>query len=140
MQRIDSIAGNPHVSIAPSYEIVVPDVHPSRIPYLSVYDHYLPVVSVVELRAEPEKREFRIRELHDLDSCLLHFVVVSRSDLDIRDILVYEPYLDPFTGLFHKQFPYPFASIILLEIEIFHMDVMPGVEDVVHQGIEFAPS
>ena len=125
--------------VPPAEEIVIADVHPSRIADIPVYDHNLSMIPVIELGTEPEQREFRIGELDNFDSGLLHFVVIPRSDLYIGYVLIYEPYLNTFARLLHQEFAYPAAAVILLEIEIFHMDMVPGVEDVVHEGIEFPP-
>ena len=48
LECMDGISGDSHMGIAPSYEIVVPDVHSAGIAYLSVYNHDFPVIPVIQ--------------------------------------------------------------------------------------------
>ena len=120
--------------IPPLQEIVVADVHSSGIADLAVDDGDFAVVAIIELCAESEQIESRPREFHDLDASLLHFVIVERAYVDIGDIFMYEPDLYAFSRLFHQQFlDFP-ASAVPPEIEIFHMDVFPGIFEIPHQS------
>ena len=126
------------MGVPPADEIVVADVHPARVADLSVNHHYLPVVPVVEQGAQPECGEFRVGERDHLHSGFPHFLEVPRPDVDVGDVFVYETDLHALPCLLHEQLLYHLAALVLLEEEILHMDMMPGIPDVLGQGFELS--
>ena len=122
--------------IAPSHEVVIADIHASGIADTPVDYHDLTMVTVVQLRDEIHERPPRLGELLHLDTRLFHLIVILRTDDDIGDILVYEPDLHPFTSLLHQHFLDLLAALVLSEIEIFHVDGLLGIAQILHQQLE----
>lgn len=121
--------------VAPAEEVVVADVHASGVSDLSVYDHYLAVVTVVELR---QQEDVRVGELHDLHSGLLHLIVVAFPDRDVRNVFMYETHLYAFACLLHQQLLYLPAAVILQEVEILEMDVVLCGKQVIDKGFQLS--
>ncbi len=126
------------MGVSPSLEVIVVEVHSAGVPDTSVNHDNLPVVPVVERGDELEEMRSRVGESHDLDTCLLHVVVVSWPDREISYVLEDKPDLDSLPGLSHQDFLDGLAAFVVPKLEIFHVDRLLGFKDILAELIEFA--
>ena len=83
------------MGVSPADKIVLADIHPPGISYFPVNHDYLPVVPVIEHGAQPEYGEFRVGKRDDIHTGFLHLLEISRPDVDVGDVFIDEPDLDP---------------------------------------------
>ena len=116
------------MGIPPLVEVVVSDVHSAGIAYLSVEDDDLLVVPAAKMEE---------RVMPHLDAVPFHAREETRPFPDVHEILHYVPH---FQGIFPAKIhggTHQAASRIPEELEILHMDVIPGIHHVDGQKIEF---
>ena len=130
------ISGDAHVCIAPFYKIIIADIHSAGISDFAVDDHYLPVVAIVKLRNQVYERPSRLGEFLHHHTGFFHLVVVTGEDVDVSDILVYESDFHAFTRLFHQHFLNLLSTLVMAEIEIFHVNILLRILQVFHEKFE----
>ena len=136
LQVIDGIAFYSHVHITPcadfreSVDVVVGDVHSSRIGDFAVDDGYFAVITVCRM-IDVGKGE-RV-ELDNLDSLLPYFFEMSLLERfivrPVAERIKHGPYFHAFFHLFGQQIEKRIGYRVIAEIEVFQMNVVFGVAD-----------
>ena len=130
LQTVYGLAGDPHVGISPlsppqSVQVALGNVHASDETDLSVDDHYLAMVTVIDFAGETGKTDFQ--KALDLDSLTQHVVVKHRTDFPASDVVVEQAYLNTLSDFINQQVPKQPSHRIVFENIKLKMNMMAGL-------------
>ena len=125
--------GEAQMGVAPLVEIVVVDVHATRIGHLAVDDDGLAVVAVVEVCEVADGAFREWREIVHLHTVAAHALVIDIRDRDIGNVLIDEAYLHALPSLLFEQLLDGTGTLVDTKVEVFDMDIVLGIANVVHQ-------
>ena len=143
LQRVHFLSLDAAMHVAPrahllgSVDVVVGNVHASRVGYFSVNDHYFPMVASKNV---VYPREVQRVELYNLDALFVQFLhVVALQGLVVRGISKSVVECSDFHTLFRflcQQVEQSACNGIVAEVEVFQMNAAPRLADGLEHVVE----